>query len=76
MELKTLYFNFEWLSQNRFLCSISRKRLTIEVSVLGELMVLSFARALSQLIMRVNKPTFAYKLALQLDLRDSLDVLL
>ena len=26
-------------------------------------MVLSFSRAVSQLIMRVNKPTFAYKLA-------------
>ena len=31
-ELETLYFNFAWLLQNRFLLSISRKLKTIEVS--------------------------------------------
>ena len=35
------YFNFDSPSQKRFLRSISRKRLTIEVSTLDELMVLS-----------------------------------
>ena len=72
MELKTLYFNFDRLFRNRFLRSISRKRQTIEVSEPSELVVLSFARVVRQLIMRVKKPTFAYKLALQLDPRDSL----
>ena len=47
VELKTLYFNFDSPLQKRFLRSISRKRLTIEVSALDELMVL---RAVSQLI--------------------------
>ena len=41
VELKTLYFNFDSPLQKRFLRSISRKRLTIEVSALDELMVLS-----------------------------------
>ena len=36
VELRTLYFNFDWLLQN--------------LSVLGELMVLLFSRAVSQLI--------------------------
>ena len=57
MELKTLYFNFAWLLQNRFLLSISRKWKTIEV--------LSFSRTVNQLIMRVRKPKVEYKLALQ-----------
>ena len=64
----------ETLLQNDFLRSISRKRLTIEVSVLGEFIVVS--RTVSQLIVRVHKPTFAYKLALQLDPRHSFDILL
>ena len=41
VELKTLYFNFDSPLQKRFLRSTSRKRLTIEVSALHELMVLS-----------------------------------
>ena len=55
VELKTLHFNFDSPLQKRFLRSISRKRLTIEVSALSldELMVL---RAVSQLIMRGHKP--------------------
>ena len=36
VELKTLYFNFDSPLQKRFLRSISRKRLTIEVSALDE----------------------------------------
>ena len=59
VELKTLYFNFDSPLQKRFLRSISRKRLTIEVSALDELMVL---RAVSQLIMRGHKPKVEYKL--------------
>ena len=54
MELKILYVNFDWLLQNRFLRSISRKWKTTTTRVVS--------RAVSQLIMRVNKPTFAYKL--------------
>ena len=57
VELKTLYFNFDSPLQKRFLRSISRKRLTIEISALEELMV-----AVSELIMRVNKPKVEYKL--------------
>ena len=56
MELKTLYFNFDSPLQKRFLRSISRKRLAIEISALEELMV-----AVSQLIMRRNKPEQEYK---------------
>ena len=56
-ELKTLYFNSDSPLRKRFLRSISRKRLTIEISALDELMV-----AVSQLIMRVNKPKRKYKL--------------
>ena len=41
VEMKTLYFNFKSPLQKRFLRSILRKRLTIEVSALDELMVLS-----------------------------------
>ena len=41
VELKTLYFNFDSPLQKRFLRSISRKRLTIEISALDKLMVLS-----------------------------------
>ena len=41
VELKTLHFNFDSPLQKRFLRSISRKRLTIEVSALDELMALS-----------------------------------
>ena len=41
VELKTLYFNFDSPLRKRFLRSISRKRLTIEISALDELMVLS-----------------------------------
>ena len=41
VELKTLYFNFDSPLQKRFLRSISRKRLTIEISALDEIMVLS-----------------------------------
>ena len=61
MELKTPYFNFDSPIQKRFLRSISRKQLTIEVSALAldELMVL---RAVSQLIMRGHKPKVEYKL--------------
>ena len=40
MEPKTLYSNFDSPLQKRFLPSISRKRLTIEISALDELMVL------------------------------------
>ena len=58
-----------WLLQNRFLLSISRKRKTIEV--------LSFSRAVNQLIMRVHKPKVEYKLALQERPKgENLDVLL
>ena len=57
VELKTLYFNFDSPLQKRFLRSISRKRLTIEVKALEELMV-----TVSQLIMRINKPKVEYKL--------------
>ena len=47
--------------ENHFLRrSISRNRLTIEVSVLGEIIVLFHAPLVMQLIMRVNNPTFAY----------------
>ena len=53
VELKTLYFNFDSPLQKRFLRSISRKRLTIEVAALDELMVLC---AVSHLIMRVHTP--------------------
>ena len=35
---------------------------TIEVSALDELMVLSYSRAVSQLIMRGHKPKVEYKL--------------
>ena len=54
-------FQFRLTLQKRFLRSISRKRLTIEVSALAldELMVL---RAVSQLIMRGHKPKVEYKL--------------
>ena len=38
VELKTLYFNFDSPLQKRFLRSISRKGLTIEISDLDELM--------------------------------------
>ena len=41
VELKTLYFNFDSPLQKRFLRSISRKRLIIEVSALDEHIVLS-----------------------------------
>ena len=57
VELKTLYLNFDSPLRKRFLRSISRKRLTIEISALEELMV-----AVSQLIMRVNKSKLEYKL--------------
>ena len=58
-----------WLLQNLFLLSISRKRKTIEV--------LSFSRAVNQLIMRVRKPKIEYKLALQERPKgENLDVLL
>ena len=57
VELKNLYFNFDSPLRKRFLRSISRKRLTIEISALEELMV-----AVSQLIMRVNKSKLEYKL--------------
>ena len=43
---------------------------------LEEMKVLSFSRAVSYVIMRVRKPKVEYKLALQLDPRDHLDVLL
>ena len=56
VELKTLYVNFVWLLQNRFLLSISRTWKTIKVSAFY---------AVSQLIMRVRKPKVEYKLALQ-----------
>ena len=59
VKLKTLYFNFDSLLQKRFLRSISRKRLIIEVSALDKLMVL---RAVRQLIMRGHKPKVEYKL--------------
>ena len=59
VELKTLYFNFDSPLRKRFLRSISRKRLTIEISALDELMV-----AVSQLIMQVNKPKLEYKFGL------------
>ena len=59
VELKTLYFNFDSPLQKRFIRSITRKRLTIEVSALDELMVL---RAVSQLIMRGHKPKVECKL--------------
>ena len=49
VELKTDYFSFDWLLQNRFLCSISSKRLTVEVSALGELNVLFHAPLVSSL---------------------------
>ena len=53
VELKSLYFNFVWQLQNRFLLSISRTWKTIK------------ARTVSQLIMRVHKPKVEYKLVLQ-----------
>ena len=59
VELKTLYFNFDSQLQKRFLRSISRKRLTIEVSALDELMVL---RSVIHLIMRVHTPKLEYRL--------------
>ena len=73
VELKTLYFNFDSPLRKRFLRSISRKRLTIEISALEELMV-----AVSQLIMRVNKPKVEIQISssLQLDPRERLDLLL
>ena len=43
---------------------------------LEEMKVLSFSRTVNQLIMRVRKPNVEYKLALQLDPREHLDVLL
>ena len=55
--MKTLYFKFVWLLQNRFLLPISRKWKTIKV--------LSFSRTVSQLIMRVCKLKVEYKLAMQ-----------
>ena len=76
MQLKTLYFNSGWLLQSRFLRSMLRKLLTVDVSALGKLMVLSFLRAVSHLIMRVNKPKISQKLALQPYPRNSLDLLL
>ena len=62
VELKTLYFNFDSPLQKRFIRSITRKRLTIEVAALAldELMVLR--AAVSQLIMRGHKPKVEYKL--------------
>ena len=69
LEPKTLYFKFNWLLQNRFPFSISTKQLTIETTNYWSL---SVSRAASQLIMPRHKPTFAYKLALQLDPRDCL----
>ena len=41
VELKTLHFNFDSPLQKRFLRSTSRKRLTIEVLELHELMEIS-----------------------------------
>ena len=69
LEPKTLHFKFNWLLQNRFPFSISTKQLTIETTNYWSL---SVSRAASQLIMPRHKPTFAYKLALQLDPRDCL----
>ena len=48
--------------KKRFLRSISRKRLTIEVSLLDVLMFFVNSHAISQLIMRVHKPKVEYKL--------------
>ena len=48
VEPKTLYFNFVWLLQIRFLRFLSKS--------------LSVSRAVSQVIIRVHKPTVAYKL--------------
>ena len=50
-ELKTLYFNFDSPLRKRFLRSISRKRLTIEISALDEqfkLLQLHFSTAIEQ----------------------------
>ena len=57
VELKTLYFNFVWLFQNRFLRSISRKWKLLKSQ--------SFMHRVGQLIMRVHKPKVEYKLPLQ-----------
>ena len=54
VELKTLYFNFVWLLQNRFLLFILKNYLSLSVS-----------RTVNQLIMQVYKPKVEYKLALQ-----------
>ena len=54
VELKTLYFNFDLILQNRY--SPFYLKETANYWSLGVLC------AVSQLIMRVNKPTFAYKL--------------
>ena len=53
VELESLYLNFVWLLQNRFL--LLKETTTNYWS-------LSVSRAISKLIMRLNKPTFAYKL--------------
>ena len=45
--VKTLYFNFDSPLRKRFLRSISRKRLTIEISALDALMVLSIQAPLA-----------------------------
>ena len=50
VEPKTLYFNFVWLLQNRFLLSISRKWKAYYY------LSLSVSRAVSQVIIRVHKP--------------------
>ena len=56
VELKTLYFNFDSPLQKRFLRSISRKRLTIEVSALDELMVLSIHAPLVSYLCALTSP--------------------
>ena len=56
VELKTLHFNFDLILQNRY-SPFYLKETTNYWSF-------SVLPAVSQLIMQVNKPTFAYKLAL------------
>ena len=63
VELRTLYFNFDWLLQN--------------LSVLGELMVLLFSRAVSQLIICEEKSLHCIQNGSTVKaLREHLDLLL
>ena len=75
MELKSLYFNFDWLLQSPIFSYplyiikwivVSWKNFSlIYLEEMKNYWSLSVSHAVSQVIMRVLKPTVAYKLAVQ-----------